>query len=321
MSGGHFGDRLRPVEQRDGLLGTAIHRIHQLQVLHRVVIVGLRLDEEFLHGGRVGVAARLRQLHRRREVCEQVHGVLRRCRQAVAASGVELDVIEAVVLRLELRGQRAIGVHRERHALAVVRLRGRRPLRRDLAGARRRRRGERRRAQHHATTLRRHGRRDGDAHIGALQHGDVAAVLDLARLEARVRRIGKFEIELLHVRQLDHVQVEHGRAHARGFDHVLEGLGQVEQHALVSAVLALDHRHALKRRLRGLANQDGGVGGIKARDGGVDHLIRALRHLDAARLHLNAIRRCGFCVGGDDEDRRQGVTQVSGAEREQRDRR
>ena len=133
--------------------------------------------------------------------------------------------------------------------------------------------------------------------------------------------IGVFEIDLLRVRQLDDVELVHGRAHAGGFDHVIDRLGEIEQHAFVGAVLGLDHRHALERARRSLANQDGRVGGVETRQRGVDHLIGALGHRGVARLHLDAIRRRRFDVARDDEDRRQRVTEIRRAEREQRDRR
>ena len=162
VPGRHFARRLRAVEQRNHLLGAAVDRVDQLQVLHRIVIVGLRLDEEFLDRRGVGVASGLRQLHGRRQIRQQIDRVLRRRGQPLAVRRVELDAIEAVVRRGEVGRERAVGVRRQRHAFLL--------------------------AEHHLPALRRHRRRDGQLDVGALEHGDVAAVFDLARLEAGVGR-------------------------------------------------------------------------------------------------------------------------------------
>ena len=161
VAGRDFRRRPRAVEQADGLLGSAVHRIHQLQVLHRIVIVGLRFDEELLHRRGVGVASRLRQLHRGRQIRQQVDRVLRRRRHVLAGRPIELDAVEAVLLRREFRGQRAVRVGGQRHAAVF--------------------------AEHDAAALRRHRRRDRQRDVRAFEHGDVAAVFDLRGSRGRCR--------------------------------------------------------------------------------------------------------------------------------------
>ncbi len=281
---GDLGRRLRAVEQPDGLLGAAVHRVDELQVLHRVVVFGLGFDEELLHRRRVGIAPGLRQRHGRRMIGQQVDGVLRRRGDVLAGRTVELDAIEAVLLRRELRRQRAVGVGGERHALVL--------------------------AHHQASTLRRHGRRDRHLHLGASQHGDVAAVFNRSRLQLRVRREAILEVELLDVRQLDHLQREHRRANARRLDDVVHRLGQVEEHAFVAAALGLHHRHALEGRRARLARQDRRFGGIEPVHRRVDRLVRALGHRGVARRDVDAIRRRCLDVAGDVEQRRERVAQI-----------
>ena len=53
-----------------------------------------------------------------------------------------------------------------------------------------------------------HRREHVHAHLGAAQHRDVAAVLDLLRLEAGVGREAVLELEALHVRHLDDLHRE-----------------------------------------------------------------------------------------------------------------
>ncbi len=87
------------------------------------------------------------------------------------------------------------------------------------------------------------------AHLGAAQHGDVAAVLDLLRLEAGVRREVVLDLEALHVRHVDDLQREDCRAHAIGLDEVLQRLRDVEDHAFVLALVIADERQRLEHGL------------------------------------------------------------------------
>ena len=108
------------------------------------------------------------------------------CGEAVTCSPlgrVELDPVEAVGLGRERGRQRAVARPRQRDAVLV--------------------------ADHDPSARRGHRRRDGERDVGAGEHRDVAAVLDLARLEAGVGREAVLQIELLHVRELDHLQREH----------------------------------------------------------------------------------------------------------------
>jgi hypothetical protein len=103
VTGGHFAGRPRAAKQRNRFFRAAVDRVDELQVLDRVVVVGLRFNEEFFDRRRVGVASGFRQLDGRREIGEQINGVLRRCGEALAFRRIELDAIEAVMLRGEIR--------------------------------------------------------------------------------------------------------------------------------------------------------------------------------------------------------------------------
>ncbi len=129
------------------------------------------------------------------------------------------------------------------------------------------------------------------------------------------------EIELLHVGQIDDLEVEHRRAHARRLDEVLDRLREVEQHALVAAAFLTRHRHPLVGRGRRLAQNDGGVWRLEAGERGVDRLVGAARHGGISRGDVDAIRRGGFDGARDDQERRERLTEIRGAERKNRERR
>ena len=155
--------RFLPSNSRIVFSAAAVDRVDQLEILHAEVVFGVRLDEHFLDRRRGGVAARLGDRHRRRLIGQHVDRVLRRRRHALARRRVELDAVEAVLLGLERRRQRAVGRHRQAAPSACRRTRIC-PPRAVIVGM----------------TL--------DPHFGALEHGDVAAVLDLARREPGVGR-------------------------------------------------------------------------------------------------------------------------------------
>jgi hypothetical protein len=73
----HLGQRLRPTEQADRLLGTAVHRVEQLHLLDAVVVVSTHFREHFLDRARRSVAPRLLEADGRPLIGEHVDGVLR----------------------------------------------------------------------------------------------------------------------------------------------------------------------------------------------------------------------------------------------------
>ncbi len=80
-------------------------------------------------------------------------------------------------------------------------------------------------------------------HVGAAQHGDVAAVFDLLWLEAGVGREPVLEIELLHVRQVDHPQRVVLGLDAFGEHEILERSRDVEEDAFVGPILVEAERN------------------------------------------------------------------------------
>ena len=107
---------------------------------------------------------------------------------ARAARRFHLDPVEAVVVGDERRLQRAVGLHRHRHLRLVV------DDDRAAGGG--------------------HRRHGAHPDLGAAQDGDVAAVFDLARLQAGVGREVVLQLELLdvgHVGDLERVDAASGR--------------------------------------------------------------------------------------------------------------
>ena len=112
MARRHFGQRLRAAEQVDGLLGAAVHRVEHLHLLHAEVIVGPHFGEDFFDRRGLRVASRLGEAHRRRLIGQHVDRVLRRRVHLLALRAIELDPVEALLVDLEVAGERAVGLHR-----------------------------------------------------------------------------------------------------------------------------------------------------------------------------------------------------------------
>ncbi len=268
VAGGHFLEPLGAAVERHDLLGRAVHRVDELEVLDAEVVVGARLDEELLDRRGVAVAPGLGDRHRRRHVGEHVDHVLRRGGDHRPVGALQADAVEAVLVGDERPGELALGAGRERHVGALVQ--------RQLAG-----RG-------------RHRRRDRDAHFGAGQHGDVAGVLDHPRFEAGVGGEVVLEVDALGVGQVDDVEREGARTHAGGLGQELELGVEVEDHALEAAVVALEHRHPLERRRVALAHEQHGVVGAEAAQRRLEQLIGAARHRAAPGREGDAVRRRGL---------------------------
>ena len=125
-------------------------------------------------------------------------------------------------------------------------------------------------------------------HLGALQHGDVAAVLDLLRLEAGVGREAILELEALHVGHLDDLHREDRRAHAVGLHEVVERRVDVEEQPLVGAALGARQRQRLELAVRRAARHQVGVFGVEPEQRGRDGLIGPLGHRRVPGRHLDA---------------------------------
>ena len=211
VAGRHFRQPPLAAKELHHLLFAAVHGVDQLQVAHAEVVHGLGLDEHFLDGRRGGVAARTDERHRGRTVFQNVHRVLRRRRHALAVRRNQLHVIEAVALGGEAGHERSVGLRRQLGELV-------------LAEGQAARRGLHRREHLHA-------------HLGALQHRHVAAVLDLLRLEPRVGRELELQRDALGVGHLHDLHREDGRAHTVGLHVIVQLRVDVEDHRLVGAVL------------------------------------------------------------------------------------
>ena len=116
----HVGHPRAAGEQRDRLLRAAVHAVDEVQRLDAVVVLGFRLEEHFLDRGRGGVAAGFRERHGRRLIGEDIDGIFRRPADTGSAGRVELDAVEAIVVRQEGPPQRPVALHRHRHLGLVV---------------------------------------------------------------------------------------------------------------------------------------------------------------------------------------------------------
>ena len=155
------------------------------------------------------------------DVGQHVDRVLRRRVHLFRVRTFELDLVEALRVDGEVAGERAVGFLRQRRRLVLV--------------------------QQHPAARRRHRRRDLQAHLRALDRGDVAARIDGARLQAGVGGEVVLEHELVDGRQVEHVHLEARRLDAVRHDVVLGRLLDVEQHALERRRVRRRHeRHALE---------------------------------------------------------------------------
>src|SRR5207245_5612072 len=105
VAGAHLRPWLRSLEQPDGLVGAAVHRVDELQLPDAEIIVRLRFDEDLLDGRRRRVAAWPGDRHARRLIVEHVDGVLRRGAHVLAVRALELDAVEALAIDREAAGE------------------------------------------------------------------------------------------------------------------------------------------------------------------------------------------------------------------------
>ena len=163
---------------------------------------------------------------------------------------------------------------------------------------------------------------DAEAHRRAAQHRDVAAVLDLPRLEARVGREHVLEFQPIDERQFGRLDPEDGGPHAGRLDEIVERLAQAEENRLERAIVAAgDHRGALEGRAVAGPREDvhlgGGESGQVRRHGDV----RAARHGGVPRLHVDAVRARGLDARHGDQHRERALAQIGRPDREDRGRR
>jgi hypothetical protein len=290
VAGGDIRHPLAAAEERDHLLRTTVDAVHQLERFHAVVVLGLGLEEHFLDRRRRCVAARLADRHGRRLIGEHVDRILRRRGIAWTVRSVELDPVEAVVIGGEVRGQRAIRLDGQRHLRFVV--------------------------DENLPAVRGHRRHRPQVNLRAAQDRDVAAVLDLARLESRVGREVVLQLQPLHVRHVGDLERIHRRSHADGLDEVVDRRGQVEERAVVAVVGAADQRQALECRGRRLADHERCLIRLEPHEMGGDVLVGAARDGGVPRFDLDAIRCGRFDAPRNHQQGGERMTHVRGSEQE-----
>ena len=130
-----------------------------------------------------------------------------------------------------------------------------------------------------------------------------------------VGREAIFEIELLDVRQLDDLQRERRRSHARRprCSTRAPRPGRTACRRTRRSPSAPSAR-ARTARVGALAREHRGLAGLEAVQLGRDRLIGALGHGGVARRHFDAIRRRRLDVARDDEQRRQRMAKVGRTE-------
>ena len=169
--------------QAHAFLHAAVHRVHEVKTRHAEVIIRLRFDEHLVDARRAQVAAGLRKRDDGRLIVEYVDGVLGGRAHQVSGRACEIDPVGAVVAHLEAAAERAVGVHRERRFVTL--------------------------AADHPAALRGERGVHAEADRGAAEHGDVAAVFDLPRLEAGVGGEHVLEFQPIDERQFGRLNPEH----------------------------------------------------------------------------------------------------------------
>ena len=293
MSGRHLPQpALLRVEQFDRLFRPPVDGPGQAERAHPEVVVGAGLQKHFVDGVGVGVAPGLDEHHRGRLVGEHVDGVARRRLHQFAARPFELDLVEAVLFDGEGGRQGPV------FAQAQV--------------------GRGRLVEHQPPRRGAHGREHPHEDFGAPQHGDVSAVLDQPRFEPGVGGEAVFELQAVDVRQVDDVDGERRRAHARRVDVVVGLLADVEQHRLegpdgrrpvVENVLR-NQRNRLPRGLGGAAHEQVDVVRLETGELRGHRQVGPAGDGDVARLDRDAVGAGLVEVSGGGHQRRRAVLQV-----------
>ena len=181
--------------QRDDLLG-AVHRVHEIEPIDAVVVLGLRLDVHFLEPRHRTVRRRLENAHVGRPIVQRPDEVLGLAAVAHALAIGQRDPVGIVVDDLQRRGQLGRRVGCQRETLAVAE--------RHLAGGRR--------------TIGEHAH----ANVGAWRRIDIAAIAFGPRRQPQTRRIGVFDVDALDARRVRDGHVVDRRRQRPGGDPVLE---------------------------------------------------------------------------------------------------
>ena len=116
VSGRHLREPVAAaLEQADALLVLSVDREDQIEVLHAEIVLGPRLNEDFLDRRGLCVATWRREGHAGRLIVQYIDRVLRRGRHRIPGGRrLELDVVETVVARHEGGDHRAVSLDHER---------------------------------------------------------------------------------------------------------------------------------------------------------------------------------------------------------------
>ena len=208
------------VVQRHRAFCGAVHRIHQIELRHAIVVLGARLRVDLVDREHFLIAARLHELHRRRTIGQHVDRIVERA-----------------------------GDHFSVRSLAARPYRSR-PCRRAASPSSGRRRSATSLSVSPPSTT---TRPPDVGTVGAtrmrtivpLQRGDVARAVDVLRLSCVYAGIAILQIHPLHVRQVRHVDRVRRRAHAVRLDGVLRLARRCRTGGTRSArVLSAQHRDA-----------------------------------------------------------------------------
>ena len=107
------------IEQPNCVFRATIDRVHEKQLGDPVIVVGFRLDIEFLDRSSVLIAPRLGKRHRRRLICEDINNVLGRGWNEVSACPCQSDLVIPLTLDGQTRRPRAVPFVRELHCHTV----------------------------------------------------------------------------------------------------------------------------------------------------------------------------------------------------------
>ena len=290
------------VEQAHGLLRPAVDRVGQTERPDAEVVVGPRLEKYLFNRARRRVATRLDEHDGWRLVGQHVDRVLGRRAHQLAARPLHLDLIEAILLNREAGCQDPVLAAGHRRRVRLV--------------------------EHQPAGRRIHRRERAQPHLGATQHGDVAAVLNQPRLEPRIGGEVILELEVLDIGQVDDVEGERLRIDAVGLDKVAGLVTDIEQHRLEPTSeprlpFLRDERNLLERCARTGAHEQVDVAGLETKQLGGDIQVGSARDGRVARQHCDAIWARGLDTPGRGHQRGRAETQIgrSQDEGEQRRRR
>ena len=252
-----------PVEQPNRVLGATVDGVDEKQLGDAVVVVGLRLEIEFLDRTRALIAPGLGKRHGRWLIRQDVDHVLGRSRNQFSARTRQSDFVIPLALDGQARCPRAVSFVGEFHRLAV---------------------------DQELPARCEHRREDSQPHHGPSERGDVAPEFDRAGSEPRVRRKAIFQLEVLHIREIGHLDSVCGRSNAAGLDEIIRVLIQAEKKEFETPGSVRNHEKPVEP-VRGFpTEEDLHVLGLEALELGRDQLIGPTGDRDVAGAHGNRIR-------------------------------